>query len=745
MRKQPQAAQNRGMKLRARIVAGFFVLVCFGVLGVHLWQIQITDYEFYAQRAAGQQLRDSIVPAPRGDIVDCNGVPLAVSATCWTVRAVPREMDDEDVKPASEALAQILELDPQEVYDKLNDRHSNDKLLRRRVEKEMADQVRAICAENDWQGIVLMENTKRWYPEGDFAASVLGFTNVDNRGVAGLELKYDEQLAGCDGRVLSAKNAWGYNMPTDYDTYIPPTQGNQLQLTIDVNIQHYLEKYLSYAVKEHNVSARGVGIVMEVDTGRILALSTKNDYDPNQPRVIQDDAAREYVEHLEGEEKASARQLAQQTQWRNKAVSDLYEPGSVFKVITCAAGLDAGVVTPESRFNCGKAYNVAGVAFHCANHKSHGNQSLAQALQNSCNQSFIQIGQKLGKEKFCEYFEKFGLCTATGIDLPAEPKKSEFYTADRMGPVELASCSFGQSSKITPIQVVTAISAVVNGGKLMQPYVVEKITDSEGDLVQQMKPVEKRQVITPETSAQMCEIMESVITSGGGKNAYIAGYRVGGKSGTSQKLDSPDEKARVASFVGVAPIDHPRIAVLVVLDEPHSFSTGGGALSAPVVARVIEDTLEYYDTPRQYTEEEQETLIGRLPDTNSQSVESAVQEMEQCGFASKVLGQGDHVVCQYPQADTVLPRGSTVILYTDEQAAQVVTTVPGLVGQSVEKVCTAMTQAGLNVQVQGPADSANAVVVQQSEPAGSILPQGSLVTVHVCDFNLPQDGDAPDD
>ena len=422
------------MKLRTRLAAGFFVAVCFSTLVGRLWYLQIHEYDFYAQRAAGQQLRDSVVPAPRGDILDVNGTPLAVSASCWTIRAVPREMADGDVAEAAAALAQILELDEAEVLEKLSQRKSNDALLKRRVDQQTADAVRAACLENDWQGILILQDTKRWYPEGDFAASLLGFTNVDNEGVAGLELEYNSLLTGQDGRVLSAKNAWGYDMPTDYDTYVEPVQGNSLKLTVDVNIQHYLENYLSTAVKEYNVSARGVGIVMEVDTGRILAISTKPDYDPNEPRVIQDETVRAQVDALTGDERTQALTLAQQTQWRNKAVSDLYEPGSVFKLITAAAALDAGVVTTEDSFFCGESYGVAGVSFHCANRNQHGPQNLAQALQNSCNQSFIQIGQRLGKEAFCDYFAAFGLREATGIDLPAEPAKSEFYTADRMGP-----------------------------------------------------------------------------------------------------------------------------------------------------------------------------------------------------------------------------------------------------------------------------------------------------------------------
>lgn len=662
-----KAAQDRGMKLRTRLVAGFFALVCFGGLAARLWYIQITDHDFYAGRASGQQLRDTVVPAPRGDIVDTNGVPLAVNATCWTIRASPREMADEDVEPASRALAPLVGMEYEELYGILSQRSSNDALLLRRADRETADAVRQLCAENGWEGILLLEDTKRWYPEGDFAASLLGFTNVDNAGMAGLELEYDQQLTGTSGRVLSAKNAWGYDMPTGYDTYIPPVQGNTLQLTIDVNVQHYLENYLSYAVKAYNVSQRAVGIVMEVDTGRVLAIATKPDYDPNEPRVLADEEARALVDSLSGEERSAALQLAQQTQWRNKAVSDLYEPGSVFKLITCAAALDTGAVTPSSTFYCGEAYKVAGIAFHCANHKSHGNQTVAQALANSCNQSFIQIGQRLGVQDFCDYFEAFGLQGATGIDLPAEPKKSEYYTADRMGPVELASCSFGQSSKVSYLQMITAVCAVVNGGKLMQPHVVQSIRDTERNTVQQVQPTVKAQVIRPETSAVMRELMEGVVTTGTGKNGAVAGYRVGGKTGTSQKLDSENERARIASFVAVTPIENPKIAVLICLDEPHSWTTSGGALSGPVAAEVLQKSLPRLGIQPSYTEAEQAKYFTTVPDVTGWKAPAAAQKLNEYTLTADVLGQGERVVSQYPRAGTTVRRGSAIQLDTTGQ------------------------------------------------------------------------------
>ena len=589
---------EQAFRARARLVALLLCGICFAGLIARLYWLQLAAGDWYTRRALGQQLRDTVVPADRGRIYSADGVLLAANSSCWTLRASPREMPADKLELAAHGLAQILELDEAALLEKFRDRASNDCLLRYRVERSMADAVRDFCEENGITGIRINQDSKRWYPQGEFLASVLGFTNVDNAGVSGLELEYNEQLTGQNGVVLTAVNAWGYTLEQSYETEHFPVEGSSLWLTIDANIQHYLENALNYAVQEHHVAARAVGIVLDVNTGAVLAMSTTPAYDPNQPRILYDEAARAAVDALSGEQRAAALQLAQQTQWRNKAVSDLYEPGSVFKLITGAAALDAGAITRNSSFYCGESISVAGTRFHCANHKRHGTQTVTQALENSCNQSFIQIGARLGKEAFCDYFAAFGLREPTGIDLPAEPKKSLYYTADRMGPVELASCAFGQSSKISYLEMAAAVCAVVNGGKLMQPYLVSDILAPDGTVLEHRDPVCKQQVIQPETSAVMREMMEAVVLYGGGRNAQISGYRVGGKSGTSQKLDSTDEKARIASFVAVAPIDDPQFLCLVCLDEPHSWTTAGGILSAPVCAEVLEQTLVYKGVPR---------------------------------------------------------------------------------------------------------------------------------------------------
>ena len=655
---------DRHIRGRIRVFAAVVAVVCFGGLLVRLFVLQILDPDNYADRAAGQQLRDTTLPAARGEIISADGVVLATSKTCWSIRASPRELDDAIVEPAARALSEILELDYDATLEKLSRRSSNDCLLRRRVDADMANAVRTWCAENGARGIQVLQDTKRVYPEGDFMGCLLGFTDVDNQGLWGLELAYDEPLTGQNGVILTAKNAWGYDMPTHYSTLQEAVPGSSLTLTIRDDIQHYLESALCAAVEEHNVASRAVGIVMDVNTGAVLAMSTKPDYDPNNPRVIVDETVRARVNALTGEERSAALQTAQQAQWRNKAISDLYEPGSVFKLITCSAALDTGAVTRNTTFVCAGKIGVAGTTFRCANGHIHGSETVAQGLAVSCNPCFIQIGARLGKENFCKYFEAFGLRTATGIDLPGEIKRSEYYTADRMGPVELASCSFGQSSKVSYLQMITAVCAVVNGGKLMQPYVVQTITDADGQVTYQAQPTVKAQVIKEETSAVMRELMEGVVTSGTGKNAAVAGYRVGGKSGTSQKLDSENERARIASFVAVAPIENPQIAVLVCLDEPHSWTTSGGALSGPVCAEVLQKSLPRLGIEPSYNEEEQKKYFTTVPDVTGWRTAAAGQKLAEYSLTADVLGEGERVQSQYPAAGTSVRKNSAIQLDT---------------------------------------------------------------------------------
>ena len=737
----PRTLPERAFRQRARLVAVLFCAVAAG-LAFRLFWLQLRASDRYTQRALGQQLRDTIVPADRGRIYSADGVLLAANSSCWTLRASPREMPEEKLSLAAQGLAKILELDEAALLEKFSQRRSNDCLLRYRVDRSMADQVRDFCEENNITGIRINQDSRRWYPQGEFLASVLGFTNVDNAGVSGLELEYDDLLTGENGVVLTAVNAWGYTLEQSYETERFPTEGDGLRLTIDTNIQHYLENALGYAVREHHVAARAVGIVMDVNTGAVLAMSTTPSYDPNQPRVLADKAARSMVDALPGDERKAALQLAQQTQWRNKAVSDLYEPGSVFKLITCAAALDAGAISKSSSFYCGESISVAGTRFHCANHKRHGAQTVTQALENSCNQSFIQIGARLGKEAFCDYFAAFGLREPTGIDLPAEPKKSLYYTADRMGPVELASCAFGQSSKISYLEMASAVCAVVNGGKLLEPYLVSEVIDKDGNTVLKQEPTVVRQTVSPETSETMRTLIHSVVTEGTAKNANVVGYSVGGKTGTSEKIDVFDENGqrvldKIVSFVGIAPMEDPEYIVLAALDTP-SRSTGiyisGGVMAAPTVGAILADILPYLGVRQNYTEED---LPGRqiiLPDLTGYTAQEAEKCLKESGFSARCEGDGETVAGQIPAAGQSLPGGSQVLLYLGRPPETRSVKVPDFLGKSKQQAADLAGALGLYILPTGnPESGAEIRAIAQDIPPGTQVAVGTTIPIRFAD------------
>lgn len=560
-----------------------------------------------------------------------------------------------------------MNIDYDATLQKLSKRTSNDCLLRRRVDADLADAVRAWCTQNNAQGIQILQDTKRVYPQGNFMGCLLGFTDVDNQGLWGLELQYDAQLTGRNGTILTAKNAWGYDMPTHYSTLQDAVPGNDITLTIRADIQHYLESALSAAVAEHHVAARAVGIVMEVDTGAILAMSTKPDYDPNDPRTIVDETIRQQVNALSGEERSKALQTAQQAQWRNKAISDLYEPGSVFKLITCAAALDTGAVTRNSRFVCAGKINVAGTNFRCANGHIHGSETLAQGLAVSCNPCFIQVGARLGKQNFCDYFAAFGLRAATGIDLPGEIKRSEYYTADRMGP---GGAGFLLLRAKQQGELPANDHSRLRGGQRRQADAAPC------------------GAVHPRCRAQYRAAGAAHRKSAGHparnqrRHARIDGGRCdhrhrqkrcrgglpcGRQNRTSQKLDSENERARIASFVAVAPIENPKIAVLICLDEPHSWTTSGGALSGPVAAEVLQKSLPRLGIQPSYTETEQAKYFTTVPDVTGWKAPAAAQKLSEYTLTADVLGQGERVVSQYPRAGTTVRRGSAIQLDTTGQ------------------------------------------------------------------------------
>ncbi len=725
---------SKMMKGRMRFILVFFTALCFIVVSsVLVWE-QIVQYDFYSLKAEAQQLGDTTVPANRGTIYDKNMKTLAKSATVYTIVVSPADTPDEKKPIIASGLSEILGIEEDVIMSKLSKAGSYYEVIQKKVEQETTDKIRAFVSENKITTLYLYEDTKRYYTYGNFASHILGFVGSDNQGLGGLESYYDEYLTGTPGRRISAKNALGNDMPYDYEKVYEAKQGYSLVLTVDEVIQHYLEKHLEVAVTEHNIQNRAVGIVMDVNSGAILAMATKNDYDPNDPFAIHDQEELEAIELLTGEDKSKAIAAAQQAQWRNKAVSDLYEPGSVFKIVTAAAGLEEQVVTLGDGFYCSGHTIVADRKFNCHDTSGHGSQSFIQAIANSCNPVFVEVGQRLGAHAFFKYFNAFGLTKITGIDLPGEASPI-FYSENQLNPVELASVSFGQSSSITAVQMITAVSAAVNGGTLYQPYLVSSILDNDGNVYKSFEPKALRQVISEETSGKIAEALEETVLTGGGRNAYIKGYRIGGKSGTAEKL-SGDKDARVASFVAVAPADDPQIAVLIILDEPQSYSQYGGTIAAPVVAGVLQDVLPYEGIERQYSEEELKNLEINVPSVVGKAPHAAQTTLNQYALNSSIIGSGDKVVKQVPPFGSTINRGGTVLLYTQEESNEQTVTVPDLTGLTVTQANTRLTNMGLNIKIVAPANATNAKAYKQSVAVGEVVPKGTVITVEFIDSTM---------
>ncbi|MBQ4094741.1 MAG: PASTA domain-containing protein, partial [Oscillospiraceae bacterium] len=608
-------------------------------------------------------------------------------------------------------------------------------IVKRKVDKPVVDAIQAFMAENDISGITFTEDTKRYYPYGNFAAQVLGFVGTDNNGLYGIEAYYESYLAGISGRIQTAVNAHGSDMYYEYETVTDPIDGYSLRLTLDVVIQHYLESALEEACVQHKVKNHAVGIIMNVNTGEIYAMATKPDFDPNDPLTVFDEATANELALITDEATyLDALDAAQLDQWRNKAISDIYEPGSVFKVVTASAALETGAFTTESSFYCTGAYEVTnGIIMHCAHLEGHGSESFAQAIINSCNPAFIKMGLTLGAETFYEYFRAFGLTEKTGIDLPAEAQ-SQYYIASRLGVVELASCSYGQSNAITPIQMITAVAAAVNGGYLVQPHIVKEVLDSEGNVVESADTAVKRQVISSETSALLSGILEQVVENANGQNAYVSGFRIGGKSGTAEKLGG-EEGEYVASFCAFAPADDPEIACLILLDGADSYSIYGGVIVAPIAAKVMADVLPYLGIEAVYSEDELAAVDVYAPNVVDMALTSAYAQLQKKGLEYQVVGSGTYVVSQFPQGGYALPKGSTVLLYTEENPQPLQATVPDVTGRSVSYVRSLFASMGLNLRVSGSTAS-GAVAVSQSIPLDTVVEQGTLITVEFVNKNL---------
>lgn len=741
---------------RTIIVLLFLIVGGFGTIVVSLFRLQIIQGEELQTRAVNQQTQDTSLSAKRGTIYDCNMKVLATSADVWKVVLDPNYIRKELVQDQgkeniqdeiAERLAGILDLETADVRA-LMEKQTYYAVVKTKVETDLKDQILELKEELSLGNAIQLEpDYKRYYPYGAFASSVLGFTNSENQGVTGVEASYNDYLSGTPGKLVTAKNARGVDMPFQYEQLVEAQDGYSLVLTIDEVVQHFLEKSVEEAAESCQARNRACGIVMNVNTGEILAMTVKGDYDPNDPYTITDEADLAAIaaipddeEHQE--ERSEAIRTAQEKQWRNKCISDTYNPGSVFKMVTASMGIEEGVVNENTTFSCGGYYQVADRKIGCWKTAGHGTETFAQGLSNSCNPVFMQLGELLGADTFYRYFEAFGLTTKTGIDLIGE-SNSIYYDAEGLGPTQLATSSFGQTFRVTPIQMITAAAAVANGGYLVQPHVVSKVIDSEGNIVMTNDTTVKRQVISEETSRRVSAMLQETATTGTAKNGYVAGYRVAGKTGTSEKIDEwnaagrEGEKKYIASYCGYAPADDPEIIMLVFFDEPvpQNGEVFGSAIAGPPFAETMAEILPYLGIEPKYTEEELAKLDISTPGVTGLSVEEAQTKVSNAGLTYKVYGEGDKVVSQIPEQGKSIPKGGTVVLYLDQESAAETVTVPDLTGLTLTQVNAKISQAGLNLSVSGAAvTTGSAVSDTQDIAAGTEVPAGTVITVSFVDL-----------
>lgn len=720
------------------------IILGFGATIFGMGYSQLYKGDFFKTKAETQQLSDTAITAQRGIIYDANMSVLAQSASAWKISLNATAFAEIPAKAQEQVysvLINTLGVTREYLENKASYKQYNSVSIKTKVEKEAKDKLEAFVKgtfidknnnEQSFGSVVMIdEDVKRYYPYSTLASQILGFTGTDNNGLSGLESYYNSTLTGVDGRVISARSNSSVAQDIEYKSVYEAKQGTSLVLTVDETIQRYLENALSSCYETSKANSC-TGIVMDVKTGSILAMSTKGDFDPNDPYTINDKRTIESINKItDTKEKEKAEEEAMYSQWRNRAISDTYEPGSVFKLITMAAGLEENVVKYDEKFTCTGSVNVADRIYSCHNTAGHGTQTLTEGLMNSCNPYFITIGQRLGVDTFYKYFEAFGFTEETGIDLPGEasPKAGvTYFKKDTMTKVNLASSSFGQSFQITPIQMITAVNAIANDGKLMQPYIVSKTLDSDGNVILQNQPIEKRQVVSESTSEKIMASMEQVALNGTARNAYVAGYRVGGKTGTSDKLNNVGQV--VASFVGVAPTNDPRITVLIVVDEPEG-ATGGGAVAAPVAGEVIENTLTYLNVERQYNDSEKALLDVQVPSVTGDSVSEAKSSLEEDKFSVQIVGEGDKVLSQMPASGQYIPQGGVIVLYTEKQKKKMKTVVPDFTGMTITEANYAAVNAGINIKVSGNSLSEESMTAyRQSSLKGSEVESGSTVTVY---------------
>ena len=753
-------------RLRRRTVWLLIIILAvgFGAVIARLGYLQIIKSEDLQRRAVEQQLSDTTISAKRGTIYDANGKILAQSASVWRVVLAPAYFqNDEQRHFVASRLAQILSLDENELYEECQEQ-TYYVSVKRKIESEEKEQILALQNEIDEKYdianvISLFDDYKRYYPYSTLASSVIGFTGSDDQGLSGIEYQYDEYLTGTPGRIIASKNAGQTDMPYGFNQNIEAVDGNSVVLTIDETIQSIVEKYMAQGIIDNAVYNRGVCIIMDVNTGEVYAMASVNGYDLNNPfeisaeakekinKITVDDLVKDEV--IEDPSKLSQEELDKQLataksvaesaalakQWRNKAISDTYYPGSVFKMVTLSMALEEHLVNSESRFNCSGSYQVYESTIHCHNTAGHGTQTYQQALMNSCNPAFIQIGQLIGEERFWEYYQAFGFADKTGIDLPGE-SEDQFFDWEgvegAMGPTDLAVASFGQNFSITPIQMITACAAVCNGGNLVQPHVVKQIIDKDGNVVRNISTESKRQVISTSVSEEMRGILEQNAVEGSGKNGYVAGYRIGGKTGTTEKLfdeNGDGVNDYIASYCGFAPANDPKVACLVFFDTPTSGNYYGSAVSAPVFASIMSEVLPYLEISTQYTEDELQNINTTAGSYTGMSVEDAQRQASLDGFEVTVKGEGSTVLAQNPVTGATLPMNGTIVLYTDEESSKEKVTVPRFIGYSVYDVNVLASYYDINVSIVGTASSYDAAAIAQSIPEDTEVAPGTVVTV----------------
>lgn len=732
---------NRIIQNRTMILMAVLGVLVFLILVIKLFSLQILRHDELEAKALDQQTRSTEVAATRGTIYDRNGNIMAISATAETVFLSPLEMDralsDKDNPVAwtkdsvAQKLSEILEINKEGILKKMERTDSQYEVLKLRVEEDVADQIRTFINDEGVVGVYMVTDAKRYYPYATLASQIIGFVGTDNYGLYGLEARYNDVLDGETGLVVSTKDPTGSDMLYGYEQYYKAQNGSDIVLTLDATVQYYVEKALSEMVT--STEAQGAtGIVMDVETGAVLAMASSPTYDLNDPSAVYESRLASLVK--DGQLNLADAQLRQ---WRNRAINDTYEPGSTFKVLTLAAALEEGVIDENTTFDCTGSIHVLDATIHCSNRAGHGHQTLEQTAGNSCNPAFITYGLRLGTEKFYRYMKDFGLVNGSGIDLEGEAL-GIFAPQETASELDLACYAFGQNFNTTPVALISAQAACINGGYLHTPYVVERVVDSEGNVLSSHDSTPVRQVVSEETSAHVRECLEYVVSDGTGRNGQVKGYRVGGKTGTADKGQTGD---LVVSFVSFAPADDPQVIILVTMDTPSrsaGTSVSGGSMVAPVNSKIMADILPYLGIEPTYSAEELLGADTTVPYVIGSSVADAKSRMESRGFTCKVVGAGDTITDQTPAGGAVIPGKSTVILYAGAEKPNTMYTVPQLVGKTAAEANVAATNAGLLVRFSGATQttSGNIRVLSQSLEAGQQVPAGTVITVQLGDANM---------